>query len=142
MTEYDRLKAQKEDILRRQRKQSESEAVRLLRDESQDMWIFEDGGDCLGVTEYSHYLERTEKDEGAFQEGERYVRYSDLEAALSRPPGPDWRKLAMNLWASLREYTDCTHTPTGTVDLNWCTVAMEAIRVALASESTAGKGGE
>lgn len=23
------------------------------RDESQDMWVFEDGGDCLGVTEYN-----------------------------------------------------------------------------------------
>jgi hypothetical protein len=48
-----------------------------LRDESQDMWVFEDGGDCLGVREYDTRLD----DHGELiePEGERYVRFADLE---------------------------------------------------------------
>jgi hypothetical protein len=45
----------------------------MSRDESQDMWVFEDGGDCLGVREF------VEGDEYQESEGERYIRFADFE---------------------------------------------------------------
>jgi hypothetical protein len=51
------------------------------RDESRDMWVYESGGDCLGATEYTHYLEHGDNWNG---EGEHYVPASELEAAPKR----------------------------------------------------------
>ncbi len=49
----------------------------MARDESRDMWVFESGGDCLGATEYVHYLAHQDN----YSEGERYVPHEQLEAA-------------------------------------------------------------
>ena len=49
------------------------------RDETQDMWIWEDGGDCLGVCEYSERM-TDDGDEIGSPEAERYVPFSHLEA--------------------------------------------------------------
>jgi hypothetical protein len=43
------------------------------RDTTQDMWVFEDGGDCLGVYEWVD-------GDAHEEEGERYVPASQLEA--------------------------------------------------------------
>lgn len=50
------------------------------RDESQDMWVFEDGGDCLGVSQFSHYIEQHAEDGGWGSEGYHYVLHDDLLA--------------------------------------------------------------
>lgn len=51
----------------------------IQRDETQDMWVFEDGGDCLGVVEYEGRI--NDDGEVLFEEGDRYVRFVDLDDA-------------------------------------------------------------
>lgn len=72
------------------------ESPPVPRDETQDMWVFEDGGDSIGAVEYNGQ----DKDRDEYEEGERYVRFADLEDALRRvaqpiesPPREYWRLL-------------------------------------------------